>query len=122
MLPEDAYIIAFGCMGWIRDVKIMSLLCEVVATSPSKAIIKTNPSVSIEQLRRCFVAHNVTHGTVVYKLWGFDGKFIWQEHVQRTSDVCMSHVPLSIELSLQNASTKEYQRLVTALLRLYRPR
>ena len=116
LLPEDSNIIAFDCMDWIRNDHIMSLLCEVVAVSPFKAIIKTNPATSFEQLKKCFITHNASHKSRVHKLFGFDGKFIWHEHVQRATDVDSLNVPLSIDISLQNASSKECQRLIPALL------
>ena len=116
LLPEDAYIVAFRDMSWTACDEIKMKLTEIVLVSSSKAIIKFEPSLAIERMKHLFKAYNALHGVNVHKMFGYDGKLLWSEHMQPPSDKLSSHASTSVEIRLVNATAKHYRALIASLV------
>ena len=79
-------------------------------------IVKLKPAISLESMKRTLAAFNSLHGADIRKLFAFDGKIIWSEHAQEPSKEDQREILPSIDLKLQNASSKNYRELVHMLL------
>ena len=116
LLPEDCYVLTFIDNSWTINPGVRTVLLEVVMASATKAIIKTDPGLSIEQLKHVLSGFNRVQGAVLRKLQGYDGHMIWQEYAQFIPDLSSVVVSTSVEICLDNAPAKEYKNLVTQFL------
>ena len=89
---------------------------EIVPVSFSKIIVKLKPDKAIAKVKNLFDAYNQSHGASIRRLRAFDGKLLWSEHAHAPPNHTSKDISRSIELSLQNASSKMYKELITTLL------
>ena len=117
LLPEDAYIITFDSVEALSNTLLKSKLTEILLVSAFKAIIKTDPRMSTQDLKHILAGVNSTCVSKVRKLLGFDGRFLWQDHSEQVPNKsAQAPVTTKIELTLQGAPHKRYKEFIHDLL------
>ena len=70
----------------MENIGVRTLLKEIVMASPTKAIIKIDPGISIESLKQALSGYNRSMTATFRQLFGFDGRYIWREHLHFIND------------------------------------
>ena len=103
-------------MPWAYCPEIRMVFIEFIVVSAKSMIGKRKPTVTMERNKKTFRAHDLVHGPIMNKIFAFDGKTVWTEHVQMRKHDDSKPIYEAIGLTLQNAAAKSYEEFVSVLI------